>query len=160
MLALHFTKFRRFFYSTCRAFSLITNVAWKHLLPRKTCARATRSTILNYQRENSSLHNENGYPHECNMNIFYVKRTPTFVLSSATWHDMTWRYITLHLHYKIYSYLFNKCTQVNAWKYEGFHQKYFIKKPHFYSTEAIYSQVVLRPYPQEAIHLGQLWIKL
>ena len=35
-----------------------------------------------------------------------------------------------------------------------------MKKPNCYSTEAVYSQVVLRPYPQEAIHLGQLWIKL
>ena len=37
---------------------------------------------------------------------------------------------------------------------------FFTKKPNFYSTEAVYSQVVLRPYPQEANHLGQLWIKL
>ena len=67
--------------------------------------RATRSTILNYQHENSSLHNENGYPHECNMNIFCVKRTATFVLSYATLH-----YITLH-----YTHLVISCIHP-LWK--------------------------------------------
>ena len=137
----------------------------KHLLPRKMFPRATRSTILNYQHENSSLHNENGYPHECNMNIFCVKRTATFVLSYATLH-----YITLHtLGHLLHSPFVEKFIVISLINkmYSGIWPEvpristiFFTKKPNFYSTEAVYSQVVLRPYPQEANHLGQLWIKL